>query len=112
MSDSIKQQGFDTLKIHAGYNPSEHQGSIQVPIYQTTAFEVGSPERVERLLRFEEFGLLYTRVGNPTQAALEQRIAALDGGVAAVSLASGSGQIQLAGWTASALRGESVYAGR
>jgi O-acetylhomoserine (thiol)-lyase len=88
MSTSIKQ-GFDTLRIHAGYNPSEHQGSIQVPIYQTTAFDVQSPERVERLLRFEEFGFLYTRVGNPTQAALEQRIAALDGGVAAVSVASG-----------------------
>jgi O-acetylhomoserine (thiol)-lyase len=95
MSNSI-QQGFDTLKIHAGYNPSEHQGSIQVPIYQTTAFDVGSPERVERLLRFEEFGLLYTRVGNPTQAALEQRVAALDGGIAAVSLASGMAAVSYA----------------
>jgi O-acetylhomoserine (thiol)-lyase len=95
MSDS-KKQGFDTLKIHAGYNPSEHQGSIQVPIYQTTAFEMGSPERAERLLRFEEFGLLYTRVGNPTQAALEQRIAALDGGVGAVSLASGMAAVSYA----------------
>jgi O-acetylhomoserine (thiol)-lyase len=91
-----KEQGFDTLKIHAGYNPSEHQGSIQVPIYQTTAFELGSPERAERLLRFEELGLVYTRVGNPTQDALEQRIAALDGGVAAVSLASGMAAVSYA----------------
>ncbi|MDR1339687.1 MAG: aminotransferase class I/II-fold pyridoxal phosphate-dependent enzyme [Prevotellaceae bacterium] len=95
MSDSVKQ-GFDTLKIHAGYTPAEHQGSIQVPIYQSTAFEIGSPERAERLLRFEEFGLLYTRVGNPTQAALEQRVAALDGGVAAVSLASGMAAVSYA----------------
>jgi O-acetylhomoserine (thiol)-lyase len=93
---SAKKQGFDTLRIHAGYNPSEHQGSIQVPVYQTTAFEVGSPERAERLLRFEEFGLLYTRVGNPTLAALEQRIAALDGGAAAVSVASGMAAVSYA----------------
>lgn len=93
---TAKEQGFDTLRIHAGYNPSEHQGSIQVPIYQTTAFEVGSPERAERLLRFEEFGLLYTRIGNPTQAALEQRIAALDGGAAAVSVASGMAAVSYA----------------
>lgn len=91
-----KEQGFDTLRIHAGYKPSEHQGSIQVPIYQTTAFEVGSPERAERLLRFEEFGLLYTRIGNPTQAVLEQRIAALDGGAAAVAVASGMAAVSYA----------------
>jgi O-acetylhomoserine (thiol)-lyase len=91
-----KEQGFDTLRIHAGYDPKEHQGSIQVPIYQTTAFEVGSPERAERLLRFEEFGLLYTRIGNPTTAALEQRIAALDGGVAAVAVASGMAAVSYA----------------
>ncbi|MDR3267932.1 MAG: aminotransferase class I/II-fold pyridoxal phosphate-dependent enzyme [Tannerella sp.] len=94
---SIEQtQGFDTLKIHAGYQPDEHQGSIQVPIYQTTAFDIGSPERADRLIRFEEFGLLYTRVGNPTLAALEFRTAALDGGVAAVAVASGMAAVSYA----------------
>jgi O-acetylhomoserine (thiol)-lyase len=114
MSNS-NAKGFDTLRIHAGYNPSEHQGSIQVPIYQTTAFEVGSPERVERLLRFEEFGLLYTRVGNPTQAALEQRIAALDGGVAAVSVASGMAAVSYAilnaGEGGRVIAAEQIYGG-
>jgi len=114
MSNS-RPQGFDTLKIHAGYNPSEHLGSIQVPVYQTTAFEIGSPERAERLIRFEEVGLLYTRVGNPTVAALEQRIAALDGGVAAVALASGMAAVSYAILAAGAggrvIAAEQIYGG-
>ncbi|MDR0430340.1 MAG: aminotransferase class I/II-fold pyridoxal phosphate-dependent enzyme [Tannerellaceae bacterium] len=91
-----RKQGFDTLRIHAGYDPAQHNGSIQVPIYQTAAFDIGSPERADRLIKFEEVGLLYTRVGNPTLAALEARVAALDGAVAAVSVASGMAAVSYA----------------
>jgi O-acetylhomoserine (thiol)-lyase len=81
--------GFDTQKIHAAYDPSQHQGALSVPIYQNTSFEFGSVDRASRLVHYEELGNIYTRTGNPTVAVLEQRIAALDGGVAAVALASG-----------------------
>ncbi len=81
--------GFDTLKIRAGYDPTEHHGAISVPIYQTTAFDLESPERVARLLTFSEFGFLYTRLGNPTVAVLEQRLAALDRASGAIAVASG-----------------------
>jgi O-acetylhomoserine (thiol)-lyase len=80
---------FDTLKVRAGYDPSEHNHSVQVPIYQTASYELGDTARAGRLLAFEEFGYLYSRVGNPTVAALEARIAALDGARGAVALASG-----------------------
>jgi O-acetylhomoserine (thiol)-lyase len=92
---STENQRFDTLKIHAGYNPSEHNNSIQVPIYQTTAFDLVNTERAGRILRFEELAYVYSRVGNPTLAALEARVAALDGAVAAVSVASGMAAISL-----------------
>jgi O-acetylhomoserine (thiol)-lyase len=111
MSQEHQQQGFDTLKIHAGYQPKDHNGSIQVPIYQTTAFEIGSPERAERLLRFEEVGLLYTRVGNPTVAALEGRAAALEGGLASVAVASGMAAVSYA-ILAAAENGRLIAAGQ
>ena len=57
--------GFDTLKVRGGYNPKEHNFAVSVPIYQTASFELGDTERVERLLRFDEDGYLYTRMGNP-----------------------------------------------
>jgi len=87
---------FDTLKIRAGYNPAEHNNSIQVPIYQTAAFDLVSTERAERIINFEELGYVYTRVGNPTLAALEARVAALDGAAAAVSVASGMAAVSYA----------------
>jgi O-acetylhomoserine (thiol)-lyase len=112
---NFNPQSFDTLKIHAGYHPAEHQGSVQVPIYQTTAFEIGSPERAERLVRFEEFGLLYSRIGNPTLAVLEQRVAALDGGVGAISLASGMAALSYAvlnaGENGRVIAAEQIYGG-
>ncbi|MDP4210513.1 MAG: aminotransferase class I/II-fold pyridoxal phosphate-dependent enzyme [Bacteroidota bacterium] len=87
---------FDTLKIRAGYNPAEHGNSIQVPIYQTAAFDLISTERAHRILRMEELAYVYTRVGNPTNAALEARVAALDGASGAVSVASGMAAISYA----------------
>jgi O-acetylhomoserine (thiol)-lyase len=91
-----KKQSFDTLKIHAGYTPKEHGNSIQVPIYQTTAFDLESPERAERIIKFEETAFLYSRVGNPTLGVLEARAAALDGGITAVSVASGQAAVSYA----------------
>jgi O-acetylhomoserine (thiol)-lyase len=84
-----KRLGFDTKKVRAGHCPCEHNHATQVPIYQTASFELGSTDRAERMLSFEEAGFTYSRTGNPTVAALEQRVAALDGASGAVALASG-----------------------
>ena len=80
---------FDTLKIRAGYNPAEHRQSVQVPIYQTAAYEFRDTRNADGLFAFTEAGFLYTRVNNPTVDVLEQRAAALDGGKGALGLASG-----------------------
>jgi len=80
---------FDTLKVRGGYDPAEHNYAVQVPIYQTASYELGDTARAGRLLAFEEHGYLYSRVTNPTVAALEQRVAALDGASAAIAVGSG-----------------------
>jgi O-acetylhomoserine (thiol)-lyase len=87
---------FDTLKIRAGYNSADHNNSVQVPIYQTAAFDLLSTDRSRRILAFEEFGYIYSRFANPTLTALEARVAALDGAVAAVSVASGMAAVSYA----------------
>ncbi|MDQ1289890.1 MAG: O-acetylhomoserine (thiol)-lyase [Actinomycetota bacterium] len=89
-------QRFDTLKVRAGHRPSEHHYAVQVPIYQTASYELGDPARAERLLCFDEVGFTYSRVGNPTVAALEERVAALDGASGAVALASGMAAVSYA----------------
>lgn len=81
--------GFDTLKVRAGYDPKEHNQAVAVPIYQTVSYELGDSARVDRLLSLDEFGWLYTRIGNPTVHVLEQRLSALDGATGAVAVASG-----------------------
>lgn len=81
--------GFDTKQLHAGYNPSEHFRSKAVPIYQSAAFELGGFERCERLFNYEEEGYSYGRYANPTNDVLEKRITSLEGGSAALSMASG-----------------------
>jgi O-acetylhomoserine (thiol)-lyase len=87
------QLGFDTLKVSAGYNPKEHNNAVSVPIYQTAAYELGDTARVNRLFTFSELGFVYSRMANPTVSVLEQRIAALDGAVAAVAVGSGMAAI-------------------
>ena len=84
---------FDTLKVRAGYHPEEHNGAVSVPIYQTAAFDFGTEERAERLFQNEEFGFLYSRIGNPTVDVLERRVAALDGASGAIAFASGMAAI-------------------
>ncbi|SHJ21588.1 O-acetylhomoserine aminocarboxypropyltransferase/cysteine synthase family protein [Propionispora hippei] len=85
--------GFDTLKVRAGYKPEEHNRAVSVPIYQTASYELGDTDRMSRLFTFAEPGFLYTRIGNPTVAVLEERLAALDGAAAAVAVASGMAAI-------------------
>ncbi|MBP5297560.1 MAG: O-acetylhomoserine aminocarboxypropyltransferase/cysteine synthase [Lachnospiraceae bacterium] len=85
--------GFDTLRIRAGYDSSEHNYAVNVPIYQTAAFDLGSIERAESLWAMDEAAAIYTRVGNPTVTALENRLAALDNAQSVLALSSGMSAI-------------------
>ncbi|MGM9936079.1 MAG: aminotransferase class I/II-fold pyridoxal phosphate-dependent enzyme, partial [Candidatus Ornithomonoglobus sp.] len=84
---------FDTLRIRAGYDPADHNYSVNVPIYQTAAFDLGSTDRAEALWAMERDDAIYTRVGNPTVAVLEERVRQLDGAHAALALSSGMAAI-------------------
>jgi O-acetylhomoserine (thiol)-lyase len=84
-----KKPGFDTLALHAGQKPDPTTGARAVPIYQTTSYVFNSSEHAANLFGLKEFGNIYTRIMNPTWAVLEERIAALEGGAAAVVTASG-----------------------
>lgn len=81
--------GFDTLCLHAGQIPDAETGSRAVPIYQTTSFVFDSPDHAASLFNLQTFGNVYSRISNPTVAVLEERVAALENGRAA--LATGSG---------------------
>ncbi|MEO6038283.1 MAG: PLP-dependent transferase, partial [Saprospiraceae bacterium] len=80
---------FDTLQLHAGQQPDPTTNSRAVPIYQTTSYVFNSAEHGANLFALKEFGNIYTRIMNPTTDVFEQRIAALEGGVAALAVASG-----------------------
>jgi len=80
---------FDTLTLHAGQTPDYRHGSRAVPIHQTTSYMFDSTEHASSLFNMEVGGHIYSRLTNPTVAVLEQRIAALDGGVAGVAVSSG-----------------------
>ena len=84
-----RQQGFDTLAIHAGASPDPTTGAIQTPIYQTTAFQFKSVEHAARLFDLAELGNIYSRLTNPTVAAMAARVAALEGGIAGVGCSAG-----------------------
>jgi len=81
--------GFATLAIHAGAAPDPSTGARVTPIYQTTSYVFNDVDHAAALFNLEVFGNIYTRIMNPTQAVLEQRIAALEGGTAALAVASG-----------------------
>ncbi len=81
--------GFNTLAIHAGAHPDPATGARATPIYQTTSFVFDDVEHAAALFNLEAFGNIYTRITNPTQAVLEERMAALEGGTAALAVASG-----------------------
>jgi len=79
----------ETIVLHTGYRSDETNGAVAVPIYQTTSFQFQDTGHASRLFALQELGNIYTRIMNPTQDALEQRVAALDGGVAALAVSSG-----------------------
>jgi O-acetylhomoserine (thiol)-lyase len=81
--------GFDTLAIHAGAKPDPATGARATPIYQTTAYVFDDVDHAASLFGLKAFGNIYTRIMNPTQAVLEERVAALEGGTAALATASG-----------------------
>ena len=87
MSD--RQLGFNTQAVHAGAQADPTTGARATPIYQTTAYQFDSTEHAANLFGLKEFGNIYTRIMNPTQDVLEQRVAALEGGTAALAVASG-----------------------
>jgi O-acetylhomoserine (thiol)-lyase len=89
MADEIRFTGFETLALHAGQQPDPTTGARAVPIYQTTSYQFKDTDHAARLFGLQEFGNIYTRIMNPTTDVLEQRIAALEGGVGALALASG-----------------------
>ena len=80
---------FETLAIHAGQRPDPTTGARAVPIYQTTSFVFQDSDHAASLFNLEQPGFIYSRIGNPTVAVLEERVAALEGGVGAVCTASG-----------------------
>lgn len=81
--------GFDTLQVHAGAEPDPATGARQVPIYQTTAYVFRDADHAAALFNLQEVGYIYSRLTNPTIAALQNRIAALEGGAGAVCCSSG-----------------------
>ena len=80
---------FETKQIHAGQSPDSETNARALPIYQTTSYTFNSTEHAANLFGLKEFGNIYTRIMNPTQAAVEDRVAALEGGVAALLVSSG-----------------------
>src|SRR5476649_1765020 len=89
MSDKSTNWSFETRQIHAGQAPDPTTGARALPIYQTTSYVFNDSAHAENLFALKEFGNIYTRIMNPTQDAVEQRIASLEGGVAALLVASG-----------------------
>jgi O-acetylhomoserine (thiol)-lyase len=81
--------GFNTLAIHAGAKPDPTTGARATPIYQTTSFVFDDVDHAASLFGLQAFGNIYTRIGNPTNAVLEERVAALEGGTAGLAVASG-----------------------
>ncbi|WP_292894928.1 MULTISPECIES: O-acetylhomoserine aminocarboxypropyltransferase [unclassified Nitratireductor] len=86
---SERTPGFDTLAVHAGAQPDPATGARATPIYQTTSYVFDDADHAASLFGLKAFGNIYTRIMNPTQAVLEERVAALEGGTAALATASG-----------------------
>jgi len=89
MSNDPANWGFETAQIHAGASPDPTTNSVVTPVYNTTAYVFNSSEHAAKLFGLAEFGNIYTRIMNPTQDVAEKRIAALEGGTAALLLSSG-----------------------
>ncbi len=88
-SQATRTFGFNTRALHAGYKPDPTTGARAVPIYQTTSFVFEDSEHAAELFALQKFGNIYTRIMNPTNAALEERVASLENGAAALAMSSG-----------------------
>lgn len=88
--------GFDTLALHAGQQPDPTTGARATPIYQTTSFVFRDTDHAASLFNMERAGHVYSRISNPTNAVLEERISALEGGIGAIATASGQAALHLA----------------
>jgi O-acetylhomoserine (thiol)-lyase len=87
--ETERKFGFSTRQLHAGHEPDQDTHSRAVPLYQTTSYTFESTDHAARLFNLEEKGNIYTRIGNPTTAVFEQRMASLENGVGALATASG-----------------------
>src|SRR3990167_6125419 len=90
MSENWK---FETQSVHAGYSPDPTTKAVAVPIYQTAAYAFDSTQHGADLFDLKVPGNIYTRIMNPTQDVLEKRVAAMEGGIAALAMASGMAAI-------------------
>ena len=86
---SERTHGFETMQIHAGAAPDPSTGARQIPIYQNTAYVFRDVDHAAALFNLQELGYIYSRLTNPTVSALQERVAALEGGVGAVACSSG-----------------------
>src|SRR5690349_5595678 len=89
MPDAERTPGFATLSIMAGAKPDPTTGARVTPVYQTTSFVFDDIDHAAALFGLQTFGNIYSRIGNPTNAVLEERVAALEGGTAGLAVASG-----------------------
>jgi O-acetylhomoserine (thiol)-lyase len=89
MSDNATAWKFETKQVHSGAQPDPTTNARNTPIYQTTSYVFNNAQHAQNLFALAEFGNIYTRIMNPTQAVVEERVAALEGGTAALLLASG-----------------------
>ena len=87
---------LETLAIHAGYDPDPTTKAVAVPIYQTSSFVFKDADDAANLFALQKYGNIYSRIMNPTNAVLEERVAALEGGVGALAVASGMAAITYA----------------
>ena len=96
---SLETKHFETLALHGGsYRADPTTGAVAVPIYQTTSYQFQNTDHASRLFALEEIGQVYTRIKNPTQDAFEERLAAIEGGVGALAVASGQTASAFAIW--------------
>ena len=106
-----RKYGFDTLCLHAGHIPDSATGARALPIYQTTSFVFDSADHAASLFNLQTFGNVYSRISNPTVSALEERVAALEGGRAALAAATGMAA-QMTALLTLARHGEHIVASR
>ena len=92
-------QGFSTRAIHKGHDPQQHHGALNPPVYLNATFAFESTEQGQKRFLGEEPGYIYSRVGNPTETVLEEKLANLEGGEAALAVASGMGAITSLIWS-------------